>query len=214
MTSVYNDEQLVAYVDGELPAAEALMVEQYLADNENARAFVDDLRAIDRQLREDADDLAFAGGLDELKFRLSKIADQPIGQPRRRFYGVHTAAIAATVVAMIVGLVFGYLAATTRLDNRLAALEIARLEDQRMLKTAISAALEKVKSGQVVNWQNPNTGTRALLRPIRTFKAVDGSWCREYERTMTISGKEERIHAIACRTGKADWQTRLVSEKS
>jgi len=214
MTQKIDDEQLVAYVDGELTAAETMLVEQYLAANETAQSFVDDLRALDRQLREDADDLAFASGLDELKAHLSMTTTRARARQDRRIGWVRAGPIAATVVAMIVGLAFGYLAATTHLDSRLAALETARLDDQKMLQAAISSALEKVQSGQVANWQSLKTDARAQLRPVRTFKAVDGSWCREYERIMIIDGKEERTHAIACRKGKANWETRLVTQGS
>jgi len=211
MTRKFDDATLVAYIDGELDDTLAEEIALFLTQNSEARAFVEDLKVLDRQLQHDADEIAFAGGLDELKARLTTLAGTPQSRIRRRMDWGQAAPIAATVVALVVGLALGYLTANHRLDNQIAALASAREEDQKMLRTAISNALEKVASGHVVNWQSATTGAEARVRPIRTFKAKDGSWCREYERLLTFDTQTELTHAIACRKGEANWQTRVVT---
>jgi len=46
--------------------------------------------------------------------------------------------------------------------------------------------------------------------PTRDFRDNDGRYCREYQRTATIDGREQQIYGTACLMPDGSWQ--IVSE--
>ncbi len=46
-------------------------------------------------------------------------------------------------------------------------------------------------SGQTVSWENPDSGRRGNITPVRTFKNRSGQWCREYAADEWLGDKQE-----------------------
>ncbi len=207
MIEKLSDEILVAYVDGELLADQTARVEAALSQDAAARELVADLKTLDQVLCQDLNDVAH--GLDAGRLK-TLIAGGAGGKTwRSPFETARWAPIVATTAALILGLVLGYVTGSSQVESRFAALQGARLQDRALIRATISDALEKVVSGKTVNWISPSTGSRATIQPLRTFKSIDGAWCREYERTILRDGQKETMRAIACRQDARQWKTRI-----
>ena len=116
--------------------------------------------------------------------------------------------IAASVLtAMLVGSGAVLLADRQAADT--AARVVAALgRDRQLTAAAFGEALDKQLSGQSVAWRNPDTGSSGSVTPLRTFRASDGRWCREYEQSVAGPGGSERLTGIACRDAQG-WRPEL-----
>jgi surface antigen len=101
------------------------------------------------------------------------------------------AAIAAGVIggALLGGLV------GNMLDDR----------DKRMAAESANRALETAPSGKAVAWNNPDSGHSGTVTPVRTYQS-GGAYCREYQQTVTIGGKQEQSYGTACRQPDGSWK--------
>ena len=101
------------------------------------------------------------------------------------------AGIAAGVIggALLGGLVGNYL------DDR----------DKKMAADSANRALESAPSGQSVAWNNPDSGRSGTVTPVRTYQS-GGTYCREYQQTVTIDGKPQQSHGTACRQPDGSWK--------
>ena len=79
-------------------------------------------------------------------------------------------------------------------------------EDRRLAQQNAQLALERSKTGQSAAWQNPDSGNSGNITPTRTFQAADGTFCREYQQTVTVGGEQESAFGTACRTPDGSWQ--------
>jgi surface antigen len=111
---------------------------------------------------------------------------------------------AAAAAAILVAVATGWTTAS-RIEHRLAALEASRIQDERVISEAVSQALETQLSGRSVSWQRPAQDLQGEVKPLRTYQAANGQWCREYEGTVTSNGWVRYQHAIACRVGEGSW---------
>ncbi len=102
------------------------------------------------------------------------------------------AAIAASVIGG--GLLGGLVG--SMLDER----------DRRMAAEAAHQALETAPTGTAVAWQNPDTGHSGAVTPIRTYQMANGTYCREYQQSVTIDGKPEQVMGTACRQPDGSWK--------
>lgn len=190
-----NDELLCAYLDGELAEAERAAFEAALAADPGARLRLERLREADRQLKAaypltptaDNDPLAAAilahkpGQPFRMPPRAEVQALNPTQRPMRtaRWFQrpVWRGALAASLAAAIVGLV---------VVNRAG-------DDQPGGEAARLAALDVTPSGVEAR----DGGT--VIRPVLSFRADDGRWCRVFEQDH---GARE---GLACRDD-GGWQ--------
>jgi surface antigen len=77
--------------------------------------------------------------------------------------------------------------------------------DKKMAHDSTHRALETVPSGKTVAWTNPDSGHSGTVTPVRTYQAA-GTYCREYQQTVTIDGKQERSYGTACRQPDGSWK--------
>jgi surface antigen len=78
--------------------------------------------------------------------------------------------------------------------------------DKEMQAKAASQALESSPSGKSVPWHNPDTGHAGTVTPTRTYQTAQGTYCREYQQTVTIDGKQENSYGTACRQPDGSWK--------
>jgi len=101
------------------------------------------------------------------------------------------AAIAASVVGgLLVGGLVGNL-----LDER----------DKKLQTEAAQRALETGKTGQAVAWKNPDSGHSGTVTPTKTVQTPTG-YCRDYQATVEIDGKQEKATGRACRQPDGTWK--------
>ncbi len=106
--------------------------------------------------------------------------------------GGSPAAIAASAIGgILVGGLIG-----NALDER----------DKRMAAEAAQRAMETAPTGKPVSWSNPDSGHSGTVTPVKTYQTAGGSYCREYQQTVTISGKQEKAYGTACRQPDGSWK--------
>jgi len=106
--------------------------------------------------------------------------------------GASPAGIAAGVIGgMLLGGMVGSL-----LDER----------DKKMAAEAAYRALETAPTGRPVAWNNPDSGHSGTVTPTKTYQTSGGSYCREYQQTVIIDGKQERGYGTACRQPDGSWK--------
>ncbi len=86
-----------------------------------------------------------------------------------------------------------------------AGSQMGRYMDDSDARKAHSA-LEYNRDNQTSSWHNPNTGADVSTMPTRTFVSNSGENCREYQTTVTVSGKKERAYGTACRQPDGSWK--------
>jgi len=67
-------------------------------------------------------------------------------------------------------------------------------------------ALETYPSGQTSNWYNPDSGNSGSYQPLPAYEDKAGSYCREYQQTITVGGKTENAYGKACRQPDGTWK--------
>lgn len=67
-------------------------------------------------------------------------------------------------------------------------------------------ALETGQPGQVLPWQNPQSGASGTFTPSSYYTNPTGQYCREFSQTVTVGGKTERAYGTACRQPDGAWQ--------
>lgn len=210
-------DTLVAFADGELSGAEHARVEAQIAADPATAKIVADLRDGTMLLRSAYDEPAILQVPEDLQSSIEGlIASAPDGRsPTTTGKAIARAAwfrptrFAVSFALMLLAAAGGYLLAEWRFEQKLAELDAVRKQDLMLLEQAIGQALEKHLSGQVVEWRNPNSGSRGQVVPVRTFKSEQGQWCREYREALMSEGGEEVRYGIACRNAGGEWRTRL-----
>jgi surface antigen len=88
--------------------------------------------------------------------------------------------------------------------------EIGRTMDevdrQRAEKAYERATVAPV--GETITWNNPNTGNSGAITPTRDGQSSTGAYCREFQQTVIIGGKEEQAYGVACRQPDGAWEIR------
>ena len=103
---------------------------------------------------------------------------------------------AATIAASAVGgILLGGLVGNL-LDER----------DKRLAAEAAQRALETGPTGSPVSWKNPDSGHYGTVTPMKTYQTASGSYCREYQTTVIVDGKQEAGYGTACRQPDGSWK--------
>lgn len=78
--------------------------------------------------------------------------------------------------------------------------------DQLAAQRTQATAINYNPIGQTSTWQNPNRGTYGTTTPTRTYQRPSGQYCREYQTTVTIGGRTERMYGTACHQPDGSWK--------
>ncbi len=80
--------------------------------------------------------------------------------------------------------------------------------DKTYLAQANSAALD-APVGEQISWNNPQSGNYGYVTPTREGSDTSGRYCREYEQTIYVGGRQETGIGTACQRSDGTWE--LVS---
>lgn len=201
MSEKISKQQIAAFVDGTLDAAEAARVAEALAQDADAQAYAADVARANRLLRE-----AFDAPMAE---PAPAVLRETILQPRRaaapaglvdlaraswRRRPAFQMALAASV-ALVLGAGLGTLLLPQRSQQPapLAALGPAAEE------SPLHAALEQLPSG---------ASSDAGVQPMLTFRDAAERICREFE---VMGAMPDRLEfGIACRSAQGRWDVEIV----
>ena len=78
--------------------------------------------------------------------------------------------------------------------------------DQGYYQRSTTTALESARSGQTVEWHNPDSGNYGTITPTNTYKNDSGEFCREFTQTVTVGGKKQQAYGVACRQPDGSWK--------
>lgn len=186
-----DQETLSAFLDGELGELERRRVEAALARDPGLRRELDGLARVDTWLRRGLEPALEASPEQPGPAATPAAARRPRRLRRR-----------TALVAGIAGFLLG-LGGPALLPER---------DRETPLETALAEALERHPSGSPVRFADRGAGGSGEVVPIRTFRNVEGRWCREYELTLRDRDQQLRRLAIACREENGRWRTRLAFE--
>ena len=212
-----SEEQLNAYVDGELDAAEVARIETLLEQDAALAAEILALRECSAVLRGAYQEPLSRAVPDSLHAAIDEAwSEQRPERPRQRGgsradgYFAWWPTAAAAVLAAAVALPFGFLLSDLQWERSLRQeAEIARSDAEARL-AALDRGLEQLVSGESLEWNNPDSDALGVVVPVRTFKSASGHWCREYEARTERGSGEEVERGIACRNEGGTWERRIV----
>ncbi len=78
--------------------------------------------------------------------------------------------------------------------------------DRIAMGNTTQEALENGQSGQAQTWSNPDSGHSGTVTPQPAYKNTAGNYCREYQQTVMIDGREESAYGTACRQPDGSWK--------
>lgn len=105
----------------------------------------------------------------------------------------------------------GQLAATAAgaLIGALVGSEIGRSMDEvdRMKAEQAYTQATTAPVGETITWNNPESGNYGAVTPTREgTKQTTGEYCREFQQTVVIGGREEQAYGVACRRPDGSWE--------
>lgn len=74
------------------------------------------------------------------------------------------------------------------------------------LRKTQQQALEKAPMGTTNEWKNPDSGNAGTVTPRKTFQTAQGTYCREFQQTITVGGRSEEAYGTACRQPDGTWK--------
>jgi surface antigen len=73
-------------------------------------------------------------------------------------------------------------------------------------QNCVGQALEHAPDGERIVWNTPDDGARYQVTPVETYQDNGGRYCREYQATSVIGGREQQTYGTACRQPDGSWQ--------
>lgn len=86
--------------------------------------------------------------------------------------------------------------------------EVGRTMD-RADQAAAQQAYEKAQTAPInrsIAWQNPDNGHKGTVTPIREGTSQIGEYCREFQQSVTIGGRQENAYGVACQQPDGSWK--------
>lgn len=78
--------------------------------------------------------------------------------------------------------------------------------DKAYLARTTQDSLEYGKTGVTSSWRNPDSGHSGTVTPTSTYQKAAGEYCRQFEQTIYVNGKEETATGRACRQPDGTWK--------
>lgn len=109
-------------------------------------------------------------------------------------FGQGTGRVAATAAGALIGAFLG-----NQVGQSLDRAD--RMYAQRAEQQAYAAPI-----GETIHWNNPDSGNSGTFTPVNDGRASSGAYCREYQSTINIGGREERAYGTACQQPDGSWK--------
>lgn len=78
--------------------------------------------------------------------------------------------------------------------------------DVVLANATLDRALESNVSGTRASWRNRGNGNHGSITPLRTYRASNGGFCRDYQEEVVVGSDSELYTATACRDPLGLWQ--------
>lgn len=78
--------------------------------------------------------------------------------------------------------------------------------DRRYAAETAYRSFEYSRTGRSSTWRNPDSGHSGSVTPTYTYQTPSGEYCREYQQTIIVGGRERRGYGTACRQPDGSWQ--------
>lgn len=79
-------------------------------------------------------------------------------------------------------------------------------QDKEMMASTTQRSLESGQTGQTSTWRNPDSGHYGSVTPTDTYQRSDGTYCRDFQQTVTVDGETETATGTACRQPDGSWR--------
>ena len=60
--------------------------------------------------------------------------------------------------------------------------------------------------GETISWNNSDSGNSGTYKPVRDGYADGGEYCREYQQTILVDGRQEIGYGTACQQPDGSWE--------
>jgi surface antigen len=77
--------------------------------------------------------------------------------------------------------------------------------DVKYARMSTQSALDTTPSGQTVSWKNPDSGNYGTITPRPAYQ-TNGTYCREFQQTITVGGQTQDAYGTACRQPDGSWK--------
>jgi surface antigen len=78
--------------------------------------------------------------------------------------------------------------------------------DRAAMGQTSQQALERGRTGESYEWNNPDSGNYGTFTPTKTYQTASGQNCREYTQDVYVGGQRQQAYGTACRDGNGNWQ--------
>ncbi|HBR70040.1 MAG TPA: hypothetical protein DEA55_11760 [Rhodospirillaceae bacterium] len=78
-------------------------------------------------------------------------------------------------------------------------------QDRQMAGNAYNRAAS-APVGETISWNNPDSGNYGTVTPRRDGYSSSGRYCREYQQTIVVGGRQESAYGTACRQPDGSWE--------
>ncbi len=132
------------------------------------------------------------------------------GQGNKQLIGAGSGAIIGGVLGSKIGGGSGQLWATGAgaLAGALIGSEIGKSLDA-IDRQQLSDATYKAQTapiGEPISWNNPESGNHGTVVATRDGYSASGKYCREYQQTIYVGGREETAYGTACQQPDGSWE--------
>ncbi len=218
--SKLTDEQLMAYVDGELCPEEAKAVEELLADNPDAVARMEVFTSTKEPLVEVFNHPAFEAVpkylLDIFEPNSEKQASAVtskkgllqglLGTMGFDGFRLSPSIAFSALVLVSMGGGAGWLLGRMGVENQAANQQFIAFESGKIRATgAFGEALEHTPSSTVSSWSSQGN-KRVSLKPLLSFRSTNQQYCRQYELSNEKIGS---FAGLACRDTGGVWHIKM-----
>lgn len=75
-----------------------------------------------------------------------------------------------------------------------------------MYATKAATQAQTAPIGEPVSWNNPDSGNSGTITATKDGYSSSGKYCREFQQTIYIGGKEQTGYGQACQQPDGSWQ--------
>ncbi len=76
----------------------------------------------------------------------------------------------------------------------------------RSAMTSATSRAYAAPIGQQITWNNPQTGNSGVVVPVRDGYSPSGAYCREFQQTITVGGRQQEAFGRACQQPDGSWK--------